>query len=85
MPFLQASLLHFSGESSAVVKRNVSAQEVWGSIPALVKSAQCRQVVNGSPPLRSFFGAVLPRRLAAEMRFATHLTPRRNNASIIKI
>ena len=41
---------------SSVAKRTLSVREVWGSIPGPVKSA------NDSPPLRRFFGAVLPRR-----------------------
>ena len=42
-------------------------------------------VANDSPPLRRFFGAVLPRRQAAEMGPATRYTLRRNTASIMKI
>ena len=42
-------------------------------------------VANDPPPLRHFFGAVLPRRQAAEMGPATRYTLRRNTASIMKI
>ena len=42
-------------------------------------------VANGSPPLRRFFGAVLPRRSAAEMSSATRYTLRGSTASVIKI
>ena len=42
-------------------------------------------VANDSPPLRRFFGAVSPRRYAAEMGPATRYTLRRNTASIMKI
>ena len=44
-----------------------------------------RNLANGSPSLRRFFGAVLPRRQAAEKGPATSFMFRRNNASIIKI
>ena len=44
-----------------------------------------RSVANDSPPLRRFFGAVLPRRCAAEMDPATRYTLRCNIASIIEI
>ena len=44
-----------------------------------------QRVANGSPPLQRFFGAVLPRRLAAEMGPATCYTLPRNIASIMKI
>ena len=40
-------------------------------------------VANGSPPLRCFFRAVLPRHLVAEMGPATRYTLRRNNVSIM--
>ena len=39
-------------------------------------------VANGSPPLRCFFGAALPRRKAAKMGPVTRYTLRRNTASI---
>ena len=42
-------------------------------------------VANGSPLMRRLFGAVLPRRLAAEIGLVTRYTLRRNTASIIKI
>ena len=42
-------------------------------------------VTNGSPPLRRFFGAVLPRRCAAEMDPATRYMLRYNTASIMRI
>ena len=42
-----------------------------------------RTVTNGSPPLRCFFGAVLPRCQAVGMGPATRYTLRRNTASIM--
>ena len=44
-----------------------------------------QNVANGPPPLRRFFGAVLPRLLAAEIDPATRYTRRRDIASIMKI
>ena len=44
---------------SSVAKRSPSVQEVWGSIPG---QSNRHSVANDSPPLRRFFGAVLPRR-----------------------
>ena len=41
-----------------------------------------RSVVNGSPPRRCFFGAVLPRREAAEMDPASRYTLRRNRPTV---
>ena len=43
------------------------------------------KVVNGSPPLRYFFGAVLPWRYAAETGPATRYTLRRDTAGIMKV
>ena len=43
-----------------------------------------RGIANDSPPLRCFFGAVLPRCSAAEMGPATHYTFRRNATSTMK-
>ena len=42
-------------------------------------------VAYGSPPLRCFFEAVLPRRYAAKMGPATRYTLRLNTASVVKI
>ena len=42
-------------------------------------------VANGSPPLRCFFVAVLPRHYTAEMDLATRCTLRHNTASTMKI
>ena len=42
-------------------------------------------VANNLPPLRRFFRAVLPRRLAAEMGHGTRCTLGRDSASIMKI
>ena len=53
----------------------------------IIKPARVNRpsVANGSSPLLRFFGAVLPRRLAAKIVSATRYTLRRNTASIMKI
>ena len=60
---------------SSVVTHTLSVREVWGSIPGPVKL----------DTVRRFFGAVLPRRKAAEMEPTTGFTLRRNTASIMKV
>ena len=69
-------------QDDSVAKRTLSVREVWGSIPGPVK---LHSVANDSPPLQRFFGAVMPRREAAEMSSATRYTLRHNTASIMKI
>ena len=64
---------------SSVVK---GMREVWARFPG---QSIGRSIANGSPPLRCFFGAVLPRRLTAKMDPAARFTLRRNTAGTIKI
>ena len=52
---ITSTTLQFAG---AVMVKDVAAQEVLDSFSGAVKS---HGVVNGSPPLQRFFGAVLPR------------------------
>ena len=66
------------GRLATLLSSLLSVREVWGSIPEPVQS---NSVSYSSPLLRRFFGAVLPRRLAAEMDPSTRYTLRRNTAS----
>ena len=56
-----------------------------GGFKAKIGHVDRVSVGNGSPPLRCFFGAVLPGRITAEMNAATRYTLWRNSASIMKI
>ena len=64
---------------SSVVNALLLVREAFGSNPGPVKSDAL------SPPLRRFVGAVLPKRLPADMCPATRYTLRRNATSLMTI
>ena len=67
-------------------KRNNQLSEMTNRFEVRLPSGSNRtQSANCSPPLRRFFGVVLPRREVAEMNPATRYTLWRNSASMMKI